>query len=197
MKRVLITITLLIGTILMSNAQESIKAVIKKCEKISSVEMSYIINKDPQTKKVQNSVTTLKITDDPNLVKEFIAAFEKEKDNAYSISGSIKNGVSTPSSYKFLDRKGNYISCTISISEDNASASVSYRESPNKPGNISLFTSGRGVISSYGIDSIISTRGMNTDEWIEEVRKILEERKKEINEMREQLIDEVIQKIEK
>ena len=116
-------------------AQESIKAVIQKCEQKKSVEMTYIINKDPETKKVLSNITTVKIKDDPALVKEFVSAFEKDKDKAYSVSGSIKNGVSTPSNYKFSSGKESYISCTMSVSNNNADASISYRESPNKPGN--------------------------------------------------------------
>jgi len=124
------------------SAQENIKALIKRCENISSVDMSYIINKDPETKKIQNNITTITIKNDANLVKDFIAAFEKDKDNAYSVSGSVKNGVSIPSNYKFSNGKDNYISCTMAISEDNTSASISYRESPNKPNNISVFLNG-------------------------------------------------------
>ena len=131
-------IALFMGITLISNAQESIKAVIKRCEMASSVEMSYIINKDPETRKVQSSLTIVKIKDDPGLVKEFIAAFEKDKDNAYSASGSIKNGVSIPSSYRFSNGKDNYISCTMTISNDNTGASISYRESPNKPNSTAV-----------------------------------------------------------
>gem|GEM_PF-1197800 len=144
MKKI-ITITLFLFTgsfIICLSAQDNIKALMKRCENMSSVDMSYIINKDPETKKVQNNITTITIKNDPSLVKDFIAAFEKDKDNAYSISGSVKNGVSTPSNYKFSNGKDNYISCTMSISEDNTSASISYRESPNKPNNVSVFLNG-------------------------------------------------------
>ena len=143
--RKVITITLLLfagSFIICLSAQENIKALVKKCENMSSVDMSYIINKDPETKKVQNSITTITIKNDQNLIKDFIAAFEKDKDNAYSISGSVKNGVSLPANYKFFVGKDSYISCTMSISDDKASASVSYRESPSRPNNVSVFLNG-------------------------------------------------------
>ena len=190
MKKVFIVIALFMCTSLISSAQENIKAVIKKCEKASSVEMSYIINKDPETRKIQNSVTTIRIKDDPNLVKEFIAAFEKDKDNAYSVSGSIKNGVSIPSSYRFSDGKDNYISCTISISKDNTGASVSYRESPNKPSNISIFMNGGGEPFSFSLSrfgSSISEQFPEAEKFLEEARKDIEERAKRFNEKKDQI----------
>jgi len=144
MKKI-ITIALLLfisSFIICLSAQENIKALIKRCENISSVDMSYIINKDPETKKVQNNITTITIKNDANLVKDFIAAFEKDKDNAYSVSGSVKNGVSIPSNYKFSNGKDNYISCTMAVSDDNTCASISYRESPNKPSTVSVFLNG-------------------------------------------------------
>ena len=148
MKKVVVFAVLFFAGGLFANliAQENIKAVMKKCERSNSVEMTYIINKDPETKKFQSSITTIKIKDDPNLIREFVAAFEKDKDNAYSVSGSIKNGVSTPASYKFSNGKDNYISCTISITDDNTGASVFYRESPNKPGNMSIFLEAESLL---------------------------------------------------
>ena len=140
MKRIITAVLLLFigGLITDLCAQESIKALIKRCENTNSVDMSYIINKDPQTKKVLNSITTITITDNPRLVKDFIGAFEKDRDNAYSVSGSIKNGVSIPSSYKFSLGDDGYISCSMTVWNDNANASVSYRESSGRPGDISL-----------------------------------------------------------
>ena len=162
MKRV-ITIALLFFTgcfIANLSAQDNISALIKKCEKMSSVDMSYIINKDPKTKKVINNITTITIKNDPGLVKEFIAAFEKDKDNAYSISGSVKNGLSIPSNYKFSSEKDNHISCTIAISDNNADASISYRESPNNReilnnlNGIPIFFHGTHFNGSWDMDMI-------------------------------------------
>ena len=195
MKKVVIAIILFMGGTLFSNAQESIKAIIKKCEKAGSVEMSYIINKDPETRKVQSSVTTIKIKDDPALVKEFIAAFEKEKDNAYSVSGSVKNGVSIPSSYKFLSGKDNYISCTISISTNNADASVSYRESPNKPGNISIVLDGEPFNFS-GFGTNVNRKFLEPEDWFNGTWVEIEERRREFEEKKDQLLEEARKKMD-
>ena len=141
-KVIVVTLLVLVGFSSSIFAQESIKAVIKKSEQKNSVEMTYIISSDPETRALQHNITTIKISNDPALVKEFIAAFEKDKDKAYSVSGTIKNGESIPSTYKFAVGKESYISCTMSISNNNADASVSYRESPNKPSNVSVFMNG-------------------------------------------------------
>ena len=140
-------------------AQTSIKTLMKKCESMESVEVTFITKKDPKTGKLQSILTTVKITNNANLVNEFLQAFEKEREKAYVAQGSIKNGVSIPSNYEFYDGKEFYTSCRISLSKDKSGATITYGESPNRPIHTHYSSGAFAVmegssVSFVGFDSI-------------------------------------------
>jgi hypothetical protein len=72
-----------------TNAQETIKALIKKCETLESVDVTIVRQRDQKTKKISSSLTTLRIKSDPTLVKEFQDAFQKAYDNGFSKSQDV------------------------------------------------------------------------------------------------------------
>ena len=148
-------------------AQASIKTLMKKCESMESVEVTFITKKDPKTGKLQSSLTTVKITNNANLVSEFLQAFEKEREKAYTAQGSIKNGVSIPSNYEFYDGKEFYTSCRVSLSKDKSGATITYGESPNRPVRAYSGTDGHvlminGAKIQYDSDSSIIKVGSAT-----------------------------------
>ena len=162
MKKMTLVLSLLIlGSFsLQLSAQESIKVLIKKCEKTESAEVTYVIQKDPKTGKQLNYLTTVKIKNDDNLVNELLQALEKDKDNAYMAQGSIKNGVPIPSNYEFFDGKHLYTSCHISLSQATSGATITYRESSKKPVRVYSGIDGHLILHSakiqYDSDSLPS-----------------------------------------
>lgn len=82
MKKVLVVaMLLLIGSFTLDAvAQEAIKALVKKCENMESVNISTVRDRNKETKKVSRSVISISINkSDTALINEFIAAFEKDK----------------------------------------------------------------------------------------------------------------------
>jgi hypothetical protein len=67
-------------------AQEAIKALIKKCETMETVDINIVLRRNKDTKKVIRSVITLQIKSNPALVKEFQDAFQKVSGNDFSKS---------------------------------------------------------------------------------------------------------------
>ncbi|MDR1601317.1 MAG: DUF5024 domain-containing protein [Tannerella sp.] len=72
---------LLGGFSMESSAQEAIKALIKKCETMETVDINIVRNRDRNTKEVTRSVTGIQIHSNPALVKEFQDAFQKAYDD--------------------------------------------------------------------------------------------------------------------
>ncbi|MDR1344382.1 MAG: DUF5024 domain-containing protein [Tannerellaceae bacterium] len=104
-KHVVLTAVLLIAAGLAQSlqAQENIRAMIKKCE-TDSVDMSIVIERDPATRKPREMVTAVHIKNDEALVNEFIEAFKKDEAMATeSISRRHPDGRLLPSVVEFDD----------------------------------------------------------------------------------------------
>ena len=107
-----------------ASAQERIKALIKKCETIESVDMNIIKSRRSATSyaessasqdnkpattssttkgPLEESVITVSIHDNETLVNEFLAAFKAEEENATDVMSSKKDGKIVPSHYNFED----------------------------------------------------------------------------------------------
>jgi len=86
-------------------AQDNLDALIKKCETMPSVDMKIVRRKNPETKKIELQVVTINICENPELIKEFVAAFkaifEKDKENIISTSEDRKGGQIVSLSYIF------------------------------------------------------------------------------------------------
>ena len=81
-------------------AQEALNALVKKCESMEKVDINVIYNRNKETKKVEKCIKSIGFTD-PQLMNEFLAAFEKEKENAYQVIDNKVNGKMMPSFYRF------------------------------------------------------------------------------------------------
>ena len=101
-----------------ASAQERIKALIKKCETIESVDMNIVksrrsassyaeadgkpvaaatANKGP----LEESIITVDINDNEALVNEFLAAFQAEEENATDVISKKQAGKIVPTLYRF------------------------------------------------------------------------------------------------
>lgn len=118
-KTILAMAALLIGSIAMNlQAQENLNALFKKCESMDNVNMNVIYDKDRETKKAEKIIKTIGFKNNPQLVNEFLAAFNKDKEAAYKVIEEKKNGKVMPSFYRFAKGKGD-VSFTFSISGEN------------------------------------------------------------------------------
>lgn len=92
---------LLAGSFTMGlQAQEHLNALAKKCESMDKVDMDIIYYKNKETKKIERIVRSFEFTD-TQLLNEFLAAFEKDKETAYKVMEAKKNGKIMPSLYRF------------------------------------------------------------------------------------------------
>ena len=82
-------------------AQENIEALLKKCETMSSVDMTVISRQNPETKKLERETVSLTICEDPKLVNEFISVFEKDKEKAIRVNENRKGGKIITLAYEF------------------------------------------------------------------------------------------------
>ena len=108
---VIAVIFLLMGSVSVElKAQETIQALLKKCENMDSVTVSVIRERDKETGKITRDVTNVSFKPDfhPALDKEFIAAFQKDEDKADRVSKNISNGKLTSMSFRFGDITYNY-----------------------------------------------------------------------------------------
>lgn len=142
-KNVFLVMILLIAGSLSSEvmAQKTINALVKKCESIDGVDMNIVKNRDRKTKQVEKTIINLTIENNPSLVKEFIAAFEKDEPDAYQIIQDKKNGKIIPQFYRFegvsysFSMSDNGKSATVTViqrSENSRSSSISWPSSFEK-----------------------------------------------------------------
>ncbi|MDR2042431.1 MAG: DUF5024 domain-containing protein [Tannerella sp.] len=109
-------------------AQETIDALVKKCESLNDVNVSIMRNRDPETKEITKSIVTIVIPAQSNqaLIDGFVAAFQKEKENAEQEIENRKDGKMVNLFYRF--KKKTY-SLTIDHDEKNVVVSIIENES--------------------------------------------------------------------
>ncbi|MDR0748215.1 MAG: DUF5024 domain-containing protein [Tannerellaceae bacterium] len=100
-------------------AQETLKALVKKCESMDNVNTSVVRNRNKQTKKLEKEIISLNFSNNQALVNEFIAAFEKDKLMADKEIEGKNNGKKTLF-YRFGDTSYSF----SQLNEGSASVSV-------------------------------------------------------------------------
>lgn len=104
-------------------AQQRIEQVISKAEGLNGVNTNVVMNRNTETGATERIVKTIRITDNKNLVSEFLTAFNQEKEKAYQVSESSNNGV-RQRTYRFRSGERD-ITCTLRM-ETESKATVSY-----------------------------------------------------------------------
>jgi hypothetical protein len=123
--RHLIAVAILLLTGSLANglsAQETLKALVKKCQNMENVSVSVVRNKNKETKKPEQAITSISFNDNQALENEFIAAFEKDRALADQEIENKSNGRITNMFYRFGE-----VSYSFSH-DDDGSASVSVIE---------------------------------------------------------------------
>lgn len=119
-KSVIVLILLIGGFCLDISAQQNIKAVVKKCESMESVEMTVIRKRNKDTKQLEKAITTINFKSNPSLVDEFVQAFKQDEPSATQVIDKYVNGKLVPQFYRF-----DGVSVSFSLDENgNASISV-------------------------------------------------------------------------
>ncbi|GHT26411.1 hypothetical protein FACS189432_00770 [Bacteroidia bacterium] len=83
-------------------AQEHIAALVKKCETIDSVEINVIREKNAKTSDLQAISAAIRIHSNPDLIKEFLEAFQKDERKATETVAQKQEG-KIYLNYKFGD----------------------------------------------------------------------------------------------
>jgi hypothetical protein len=91
-RRFLITMIMVIaaGFFVNTSAQEALKAIAKKCETMENVDISVVISKDKETKKINSNMMRIEFNQNEPLKNEILAAFKKDRDDADNIAESKK-----------------------------------------------------------------------------------------------------------
>jgi len=100
MKRKKIRMPLFILIVLFSStelfAQKNLESWIKECEKDSTVDITVIDNKFPDTKKRDSYIVKVSFKDKPVLLNKMYEAYIKDKPDSYSTSDKRVNGLIVP-----------------------------------------------------------------------------------------------------
>ena len=107
-------------------AQESLKALVQKCENMENVNINVVRKRNTETRKLERQITTVSFGDNQALVNEFIAAFDKEKEKADQEIENRSGGKITNIFYRFGD-----VSYSFSQGDD-GSASITVIEKENE-----------------------------------------------------------------
>jgi hypothetical protein len=126
-------------------AQTSLEALLKKCEAMTTIDMSLSRTRNAQTKELEQELISFTIRDNPALIGEFMSAFKKEEANAIQVSES---------------RKGGQISSLYYIFE-NAIYSLSYKEEGKTVG-ITITRGSKAGNSLFTLSRSMLERGMTT-----------------------------------
>ncbi|MDR0758019.1 MAG: DUF5024 domain-containing protein [Tannerella sp.] len=127
----LIGLMWLLGSFSMeSSAQEAIKALIKKCETLETVDVNIIRHRDRNTKEVTRSVTSIQIHSNPALVKEFQDAFQKAYDDFSKDKKVADREIITRRGGKIVNLQYRYgnVDYSFSVDNDGQDANVSVIE---------------------------------------------------------------------
>jgi hypothetical protein len=125
-KRWIAVITLLLagGVGMKSAAQESIDALVKKCDSLENVEINIVRNRHPETKELTRSIVNITIpASNQALIDDFLAAFHKEREQAKTEMENRNAGKTVSLFYRF-DKK----SYSFSLSSRHASVRIIYKD---------------------------------------------------------------------
>lgn len=101
-KSLLVTAILLIaGSLSGLSAQETLKALVKKCESMENVNVNMVRSRNKETKQLERNITTISFSNNQALVNEIVAAFEKDKDLADQEIENRSGGKVTNMFYRF------------------------------------------------------------------------------------------------
>jgi hypothetical protein len=84
-------------------AQETLKALVKKCESMENVNINVVRSKNKETREPEKEIINISFVNNQALVDEFIAAFAKEKELADQEIENKSNGKITNLFYRFGD----------------------------------------------------------------------------------------------
>ena len=82
-------------------AQQNLDALIKKCEAMSSIDISYSRTRNAKTKELEREIINYTIRDNPALINEFLTVFKKEEANAIQSSENKQGGRTKSLFYRF------------------------------------------------------------------------------------------------
>ena len=125
-------------------AQESLDALIKRCETMSAVDMNVTRSRDAKTKEVVREVITITFSDNAALSNQFLSAFKKEEANAISVTETRAKGRINSVYYRFPTAFYSYVEADkttkiiITRGRDTWISENSRRESPRKMSPLSL-----------------------------------------------------------
>ena len=120
-------------------AEESLDALIKKCETMESVDMNVARTRNPETKEIIRETINIKFCKNPALLDEFVAVFKKNMDKAITANENRKGGQTFSMYFRF--EEGKTYSLTL---EEEGCVSISvitgHNSLSNSPSNIKTYT---------------------------------------------------------
>ncbi|MCD8185463.1 MAG: DUF5024 domain-containing protein [Rikenellaceae bacterium] len=111
-------------------SQQNLDKLMKICEKEPGVELAVVMDRDRETKELKMLVKTATIKNNKSLVDQFLHAFTLDKDQAFKIIETTKEGKTVPSLYSFAEGEKN-VNYSLTYTDD-SNATVSYIERQGK-----------------------------------------------------------------
>ena len=106
-----------------ASAQDTLNALMNKCESMDDVNMDVIQQRNPSTKKLTQVIKSVSIKNNKALIDDFLKAFEADKNEAIQAIYSKKNGKMVPSYFQFKTGSKN-VSYSFSMKNNGADASI-------------------------------------------------------------------------
>ena len=149
------------------HAQQQIEQTMTRVEGMNNVNTNVVINKNKETGAVERIVKTVSIMSNKNVVSDFVAAFDREKDNAYQISESSSAG-SSQRTYRF--RSGDRdITCSLKIfGGSNADVSYIDRDVNASPSLEERFFRGLSSLDTMQLRINMQEFGRDVEAWAKE-----------------------------
>jgi len=137
--RILIGAILCLGLITTeAGAQEAVKALLKKCESMESIDINIIRSRDKETGEIKSSMTSLTIKSNPALVKEFQDAFQADYQNFQKGKEVADNEMITRRGGKIVNLMIKYgdVPYHFNVGQADGDATVSVMEGNRRGGRI-------------------------------------------------------------
>lgn len=90
-------------------AQANLQKWVDETQRVEDVDVTVISKRDPNTKKLKNSMISISFKDKPDLVSKIYEAARKDRDNASSVTENKQKGRMVPSIYEFTNPENEYI----------------------------------------------------------------------------------------
>lgn len=155
-----------------ADAQQRIDQLITRVEGMNNVNTNVVINKNKETGAIERIVKTVTIMSNKNLISEFQAAFDQEKNKAYQVS---ENSTASDRQLTYRFAAGNReISCTLKIM-GGSNATVTYIDRDANESQFKFFLNGFSSLDTASLQMNMEDLGRRMEDWAKDFEPQMEQ----------------------